>query len=82
MSVDSRFYVIHATDGLRYVISGDNANMNIYDILYRFGQIPVGVRSYVGSMLAVNAGSCSAGSGGDFIVFNGDCPESVFVHES
>lgn len=52
------------------------------DIVYRFGQISVGLRSYVGGMLATNAGSCSAGSGGDFIVFRGDCPESVFVHEA
>lgn len=52
------------------------------DIVYRFGQISVGLRSYVGSILATNAGSCSAGSGGDFIVFKGDCAESVFVHEA
>lgn len=52
------------------------------DIVYRFGQISVGLRSYVGSILATNAGSCSAGSGGDFIVFKGNCPESVFVHEA
>ena len=65
-----------------YLIAGGNANMNIYDVLYRFGQIPVGVRSYVGSMLAAPASSCSAGSGGDFIVFHGDCAESVYNHEA
>lgn len=48
----------------------------------RFAQVPPGVRSYVGSALAVAADSCSAGSAGDFIVFNGDCSQSVFDHES
>lgn len=70
------------TSSVRPLVTGGNANMNIYDILYRFGQIPVGVRSYVGSMLATPSSSCSAGSGGDFIVFNGDCAESVYNHEA
>jgi len=60
----------------------DNANMNIDDVMYRFGEIPVGLRSYVGSALAVYGASCSSGSGGDFIVFSGNCPESVFLHEA
>jgi len=59
-----------------------NAEMSVNDIATRFGQVPPGVRSYVGSALAVEASACSAGSGGDFIVFNGDCSQSVFDHES
>ncbi|KAI0317017.1 hypothetical protein OF83DRAFT_1059383 [Amylostereum chailletii] len=59
-----------------------DAQMDQTTLINRFGQIPPGVRSYVGSALAVQAGSCSAGSGGDFIVFSGDCSESVFDHES
>ncbi|VDC04268.1 unnamed protein product [Peniophora sp. CBMAI 1063] len=59
-----------------------NAQMSAATMLTRFAQVPPGVRSYVGSALAVSASSCSAGSGGDFIVFNGDCSQSVFDHES
>jgi len=60
----------------------DNANMNMDDLMNRFGQIPVGLRSYVGSALAINAASCSSGTSGDFIVVQGDCAVSVFIHES
>ena len=49
---------------------GGNASMVIQDVLYRFGYIPVGVHSYVGSMPAASGSSRSAGSGGDFIVFH------------
>ena len=48
----------------------------------RFGQVPPGVRSYVGGALAVSADTCSAGSLAGFTVFNGDCSQSVFDHES
>lgn len=60
----------------------NDAQMDMDTIVDRFGSVPPGIRSYVGSLLAVNAPSCSAGSGGDFIVFNGDCGVSVFVHEA
>ncbi|VDC04278.1 unnamed protein product [Peniophora sp. CBMAI 1063] len=59
-----------------------DAQMDINAMATRFAQVPPGVRSYVGSALAVAADSCSAGSSGDFIVFNGDCSQSVFDHES
>jgi hypothetical protein len=59
-----------------------DAQMSAETMLTRFAQVPPGVRSYVGSALAVSASSCSAGSGDDFIVFNGDCSQSVFDHES
>ena len=48
----------------------------------RFGTVPPGVRSYVGSALAVKADTPSAGSNSDFITFNGECSNAVFVHES
>ncbi|KZV60180.1 hypothetical protein PENSPDRAFT_718672 [Peniophora sp. CONT] len=59
-----------------------DAQMDITTLAKRFAQVPPGVRSYVGSALAVAADSCSAGSSGDFIVFNGDCVQAVFDHES
>jgi hypothetical protein len=54
----------------------------IVGCLGRFGTIPPGVRSYVGAALAVAASEPSAGSGGDFITFNGDTVTQVFVHEA
>lgn len=56
--------------------------MNIYDIVYRFGQIPVGVRSYVGGMIAIQADGASAGTAAGFVAFAGDCKESVWLHEA
>ncbi|KZV87633.1 hypothetical protein EXIGLDRAFT_839806 [Exidia glandulosa HHB12029] len=60
----------------------NDANMSMDTIVDRFGQLPPGIRSYVGSLIAVHADGPSAGSSGDFITFNGDCNTSVFLHEA
>ncbi|KAH7099298.1 hypothetical protein BKA62DRAFT_641201, partial [Auriculariales sp. MPI-PUGE-AT-0066] len=59
-----------------------NATMSFDTMVYRFGTIPPGVRSYVGAALATAASGASAGSSGDFITFNGDCVTQVFLHEA
>jgi len=59
-----------------------NATMSMNDLTVRFGYVPPGIRSYVGGLLASNNPTASAGSSGDFIVFNGECVVPVFIHES
>ncbi|KAH7105496.1 hypothetical protein BKA62DRAFT_766859 [Auriculariales sp. MPI-PUGE-AT-0066] len=60
-----------------------DANLSLDQMEERFGQVPVGIRSYVGAVLATNAGGCSAVCfNGNFIRFHGDCPMTVFLHES
>lgn len=50
----------------------------------RFGQVPVGLRSYVGTVLHTHteSGAEWAYNAGGFVAINGDCPVSVFLHES
>ncbi|KZV60177.1 hypothetical protein PENSPDRAFT_694489 [Peniophora sp. CONT] len=59
-----------------------DAQMSIKTMATRFAQVPPGVRSYVGSALAVSAQNCSAGTDRGFTIFNGNCSQSVFDHES
>ena len=48
--------------------------------LLRFGQVPTGLRSYVGGALATKASGCSAGSGGDFIQFKGGSHWFIIIY--
>ncbi|EJD43670.1 hypothetical protein AURDEDRAFT_167392 [Auricularia subglabra TFB-10046 SS5] len=59
------------------------SNMSMDTIEARFARVPVGIRSYVGGVLAQSASGCSAANyNGQFIRFKGDCGVSVFLHES
>jgi len=60
-----------------------DANMSLDQMQERFGQVPVGIRSYVGAALATKADGCNAVCfNGNFIRFHGDCPMTVFLHEA
>jgi hypothetical protein len=60
-----------------------DANMDLDTLQNRFGQVPVGIRSYTGAILATQAGGCSAVTfDGNFIRFHGDCGMTVFLHEA
>ncbi|KZV93220.1 hypothetical protein EXIGLDRAFT_835860 [Exidia glandulosa HHB12029] len=60
-----------------------DANMNLDQLEERFGQVPPGIRSYVGAILATSAGGCSAVTlDGTFVRYHGDCQMTVFLHES
>lgn len=52
-------------------------------LLVRFGQVRVGLRSYVGTVMhcARERRRWTCNSGG-FVAINGDCLVSVFLHES
>lgn len=48
--------------------------MNMDQLEERFGQVPPGIRSYVGAILATSAGGCSAVTlDGTFVRYHGDC---------
>lgn len=60
-----------------------DAQMSMDQLQERLGQVPVGIRSYVGVAIATAQDSCSAVTiNGQWIRFQGDCPVSVFLHES
>lgn len=60
-----------------------DANMDMDAIQHRFGQVPVGIRSYVGAVLATKADGCSAVTfDGSFVRIHGDCGMTVYLHEA
>ncbi|EJD34766.1 hypothetical protein AURDEDRAFT_188943 [Auricularia subglabra TFB-10046 SS5] len=60
-----------------------DANMSFDTMERRWAKVPVGLRSYGGTLLAVkrDSGCVAYTFGGEYIRFHGDCGSSVFIHE-
>ncbi|KAH7102817.1 hypothetical protein BKA62DRAFT_90806 [Auriculariales sp. MPI-PUGE-AT-0066] len=60
-----------------------DANLSMDQLQQRVGQIPPGIRSYVGAFLATKSEFCNAVTfNGDFIRVHGKCGSSVMLHEA
>ncbi|KAF8310836.1 hypothetical protein DL93DRAFT_2061751 [Clavulina sp. PMI_390] len=61
-----------------------NANLDMNTLLVRWGQVPTGLRSYVSTIIHsyTATGAEWAYSSGGLTAIAGDCPVSVFLHES
>ncbi|EJD44983.1 hypothetical protein AURDEDRAFT_124866 [Auricularia subglabra TFB-10046 SS5] len=60
-----------------------DANMSFETMERRWGKVPVGMRSYGGTLIAVKKekGCVAYTFSGEYIRFHGDCGTSVFLHE-
>ncbi|KAH7091883.1 hypothetical protein BKA62DRAFT_723558 [Auriculariales sp. MPI-PUGE-AT-0066] len=61
----------------------EDANMSMDTLERRWAQVPAGIRSYTGAVLATKQNGCSAVNyNRRFIRFHGDCGTTVFLHEA